>query len=60
MLKVKNGRTCVRCLHMRSNISKKKMNEEQLYLNFDEYRKVCEPHKREYVEAWRVAFVVFP
>ena len=45
---------------MRSNISKKNMNEEQLYLNFDEYRKVCEPRKRECAEAWRVAFVVFP
>lgn len=31
------------------------MNEEQLYLNFDEYRKVSEPHKRERAEAWRVA-----
>lgn len=31
------------------------MNEEQLYFNFDEYRKVSEPHKRERAEAWRVA-----
>lgn len=31
------------------------MNEEQLYLNFDEYRKVSEPHKWERAEAWRVA-----
>ena len=31
------------------------MNEEQLYLNFDEYSKVSEPHKRERAEAWRVA-----
>ena len=36
------------------------MNEEQLYLSFDEYRKVCELRKRECAEAWRVAFVVFP
>lgn len=31
------------------------MNEEQLYLNFDEYSKISEPHKRERAEAWRVA-----
>lgn len=31
------------------------MNEEQLYLNFDEYKKASEPHKRERAEAWRVA-----
>jgi len=31
------------------------MNEEQLYLNFDEYIKASEPHKRERAEAWRVA-----
>lgn len=31
------------------------MNEEQLYLNFDEYIKANEPHKRERAEAWRVA-----
>ena len=31
------------------------MNEEQIYLNFDEYKKVSEPHKRERAEAWRVA-----
>ena len=30
-----------------------RMNEEQLYLNFDEYIKASEPHKRE--RAWRVA-----
>ena len=31
------------------------MNEEQQYLNFDEYIKASEPHKRERAEAWRVA-----
>lgn len=31
------------------------MNEEQLYLNFDEYIRASEPHKRERAEAWRVA-----
>ena len=31
------------------------MNEEQIYLNFDEYIKASEPHKRERAEAWRVA-----
>ena len=31
------------------------MNEEQIYLNFDEYKKISEPHKRERAEAWRVA-----
>lgn len=30
------------------------MNEEQLYLNFEEYIKASEPHKRERAEAWRV------
>ncbi len=33
----------------------KDMNEEQLYLNFDEYIRASEPHKRERAEAWRVA-----
>ena len=31
------------------------MNEEQHYINFDEYVKASEPHKRERAEAWRVA-----
>lgn len=31
------------------------MNEEQNYINFDEYIKASEPHKRERAEAWRVA-----
>ena len=31
------------------------MNEEQQYLNFDEYIKASELHKRERAEAWRVA-----
>lgn len=31
------------------------MNEEQQYLNFEEYIKAIEPHKRERAEAWRVA-----
>ena len=31
------------------------MNEEQNYINFDEYKKASEPHKRERAEAWRVA-----
>ena len=31
------------------------MNEEQIYLNFDEYKKVSEPHKLERTEAWRIA-----
>lgn len=31
------------------------MNEEQQYINFDEYVKASEPHKRERAEAWRVA-----
>jgi hypothetical protein len=31
------------------------MNEEQNYINFDEYIKPSEPHKRERAEAWRVA-----
>lgn len=31
------------------------MNEEQLYLNFDEYIRASEPHKRERVEAWHMA-----
>lgn len=31
------------------------MKEEQLYINFDEYIKASEPHKRERAEAWRVA-----
>ena len=33
----------------------REMNEEQQYLNFDEYIKASEPHKRERAEAWRVA-----
>ena len=33
----------------------KDMNEEQLYINFDEYIRASEPHKRERAEAWRVA-----
>ena len=31
------------------------MNEEPQYINFDEYVKASEPHKRERAEAWRVA-----
>lgn len=31
------------------------MNEEQQYLNFEEYIKASEPHKCERAEAWRVA-----
>ena len=31
------------------------MNEEHQYINFDEYVKASEPHKRERAEAWRVA-----
>ena len=31
------------------------MNEEQNYINFDEYIRASEPHKRERAEAWRVA-----
>lgn len=31
------------------------MNEEQIYINFDEYKIASEPHKRERAEAWRVA-----
>lgn len=31
------------------------MNKEQQYLNFEEYIKASEPHKRERAEAWRVA-----
>lgn len=31
------------------------MNEEQSYINFDEYIKASEPHRRERAEAWRVA-----
>ena len=31
------------------------MNEEQPYINFDEYIRASEPHKRERAEAWRVA-----
>lgn len=31
------------------------MNEEQNYVNFDEYIKASKPHKRERAEAWRVA-----
>ena len=31
------------------------MNEEQQYINFDEYIRASEPHKRERAEAWRVA-----
>ena len=31
------------------------MNEELNYINFDEYIKASEPHKRERAEAWRVA-----
>ena len=31
------------------------MNEEQPYINFDEYIRAREPHKRERAEAWRVA-----
>lgn len=31
------------------------MNEKQNYINFDEYIKASEPHKRERAEAWRVA-----
>ncbi len=31
------------------------MNDEQQYINFDEYVKASEPHKRERAEAWRVA-----
>lgn len=31
------------------------MNEEQLYLNFEEYIKASDPHKRERAESWRVA-----
>ena len=30
------------------------MSEEQQYLNFEEYIKATEPHKRERAEAWRV------
>ena len=33
----------------------KGMNEEQQYINFDEYIRASEPHKRERAEAWRVA-----
>lgn len=33
----------------------REMNEEQQYLNFEEYIKSSEPHKRERAEAWRVA-----
>ena len=35
--------------------AKLSMNEEQQYINFDEYVKASEPHKRERAEAWRVA-----
>jgi hypothetical protein len=31
------------------------MNNDQLYINFDEYIKAREPHVRERAEAWRVA-----
>ena len=31
------------------------MNYEQQYINFDEYVRASEPHKRERAEAWRVA-----
>ena len=31
------------------------MNEKQPYINFDEYIRASEPHKRERAEAWRVA-----
>ena len=31
------------------------MNEEKDYINFNEYIKASEPHKRERAEAWRVA-----
>lgn len=31
------------------------MSSEQPYINFDEYVKASEPHKRERAEAWRVA-----
>lgn len=31
------------------------MNEKQTYINFDEYIRASEPHKRERAEAWRVA-----
>ena len=31
------------------------MDDQELYLNFDEYLKASEPHKRERAEAWKVA-----
>lgn len=31
------------------------MEDKELYLNFDEYLKASEPHKRERAEAWKVA-----
>ena len=31
------------------------MEDKELYLNFDEYLKASEPHKREKAEAWKVA-----
>ena len=31
------------------------MDEKELYINFDEYIRQSEPHKRERAEAWRVA-----
>ena len=31
------------------------MDENELYINFDEYIRQSEPHKRERAEAWRVA-----
>jgi len=31
------------------------MDDKELYLNFDEYLKASEPHKRERAEAWKVA-----
>ena len=32
-----------------------RMNENELYINFDEYIRQGEPQKRERAEAWRVA-----
>ena len=44
---------CKLCKQINSIMAK--MDEEQLYINFDEYIKASEPHKRERAEAWRVA-----
>ena len=30
-------------------------NDKELYLNFDEYIRQCDPQKKERAEAWRVA-----